>query len=198
MGLAGRPRFSAKSTSSRAPCWPLIIRRFRFMAISRRSKQESMTQSTFWSEEHLASLSQSPVSEADWLTGVVTWRSNILSWLNDSAPSGWFGRTCPASCHRQADGTLVPFSGAWSNSGMGSPTECLTLSSSEYHSAAAVCSLSDILEIGDVPQRFFLSATACKGILRRAGKRGKELPPQLAHALRAAAGSERTSTSTAD
>ena len=54
------------------------------------------------------------------------------------------------------------------------------------------------MEPGDLPQRFFLSATACRGILRRAGKRGKELPPQLAHALRAAAGSERTSTSTAD
>jgi hypothetical protein len=75
------------------------------------------------------------------------------------------------------DGTLEPYSGAWSNSGMGSPTECLTLSSSEWPSDAAVCSLSDTLETGDVPQRFFLSATACKGILRRAEKRGKELPP---------------------
>jgi hypothetical protein len=71
---------------------------------------------------------------------------------------------------------------------MGSPTECLTLSTSEWHSAAAVCSLSDTLEIGDVPQRFFLSATACKGILRRAEKRGKSLPPQLARALQALAG----------
>jgi hypothetical protein len=39
------------------------------------------------------------------------------------------------------------------------------------------------LETGDVPQRFFLSATACKGILRRAEKRGKQLPQQLAQAL---------------
>jgi hypothetical protein len=49
-----------------------------------------------------------------------------------------------------------------------------------------VCSLSDTLEIGDVPQRFFLSATACRGILRRAEKRGKELPRALAQALQAA------------
>jgi len=37
-----------------------------------------------------------------------------------------------------------------------------------------VCSLSDILETGDLPQRFFLSAKACAGILRRAEKRGKK------------------------
>jgi hypothetical protein len=57
-----------------------------------------------------------------------------------------------------------------------------------------VCSLSDILETGDVPQRYYLSAKACKGILRRADKRGKELPPQLARALQAVAASGPTST----
>jgi hypothetical protein len=45
--------------------------------------------------------------------------------------------------------------------------------------------LSDVLETGDVPQRFFLSAKACSGILRRAGKRGKELPVALRKALEA-------------
>jgi hypothetical protein len=66
---------------------------------------------------------------------------------------------------------------------MGSPTEFLTLSISEWPSAAAVCSLSDILENGDVPQRYFLSAKACAGILRRAEKRGKALPEPLQQAL---------------
>jgi hypothetical protein len=60
-----------------------------------------------------------------------------------------------------------------------------------------VCSLSDILETGDVPQRFFLSAKACSGILRRAAKRGKSLPRSLAAALRAGA-LEPTSTVTGD
>jgi hypothetical protein len=62
----------------------------------------------------------------------------------------------------------------------------------------AVCSLSDILETGDVPQRYYLTAKACQGILRRAEKRGKDLPPQLAHALQAVAGLEQTSTLTED
>jgi hypothetical protein len=70
---------------------------------------------------------------------------------------------------------------------MGSPTGFLTLNTSEWPSDAAVCSLSDTLETGDVPQRFFLSAKACQGILRRAEKRGKKLPPLLREALEAVA-----------
>ncbi|KVU92818.1 hypothetical protein WL19_16405 [Burkholderia ubonensis] len=69
---------------------------------------------------------------------------------------------------------------------MGSPTGFLTLSSSEWPSDAAVCLLSDTLETGDVPQRYFLSATACKGILNRAERRGKDLPTGLLEALQMA------------
>jgi hypothetical protein len=74
---------------------------------------------------------------------------------------------------------------------MGSPTEFWTLSSTEWHSEGAVCSLSDTLETGTVPQRFFLSDTACRGILRRADKRGKELPPALQAALEQVAGPQK-------
>lgn len=38
-----------------------------------------------------------------------------------------------------------------------------------------------------MPPRYYLSAKACAGILRRAEKRGKELPPLLKHALMQAA-----------
>ena len=76
------------------------------------------------------------------------------------------------------------------NSGMGSPTECLTLSSAEwtafseqYPSGGDVSSLSDILETGDVPERYYLSAIASLGILRRAAKRGRVLPRSLQTAL---------------
>ena len=77
---------------------------------------------------------------------------------------------------------------------MGSPTGFWTLNTSEHaaslmpsHSADAVCSLSDILETGAVPQRYFLTAKACQGILRRAEKRGKALPAVLNSALKAVA-----------
>ena len=42
--------------------------------------------------------------------------------------------------------------------------------------------LSQILE-ENVPQKYYLSKTACEGILRRAERRGKELPPMLKEAL---------------
>jgi DNA (cytosine-5)-methyltransferase 1 len=73
-------------------------------------------------------------------------------------------------------GAFGSFLGGWGNSGMGSPTGFLTLSTSEWPKDAAVCSLSDTLETGDVPARFYLSPKACAGILRRAEKRGKDLP----------------------
>ncbi len=63
------------------------------------------------------------------------------------------------------------------------------LNTSAWPSAAggSLCSLSEVLETGPVPERFFLSGRACSGILRRAEKRGKELPPQLQAALMAVA-----------
>ena len=50
--------------------------------------------------------------------------------------------------------------------------------------------MSDILETGDVPRRYYLSAKACRGILRRAEKRGKDLPAALHEALRSVAEAE--------
>jgi hypothetical protein len=61
------------------------------------------------------------------------------------------------------------------------------LNISESPNDADVCSLSQVLEQGSIPQRFFLSSTACAGILRRAEKRGKILPPALHEALRSVA-----------
>jgi hypothetical protein len=70
---------------------------------------------------------------------------------------------------------------------MGSPTEFWTLSISEYPSDGVASSLLDILETGELPQRYYLSATACRGILRRAERRGKEVPGALKSALLAVA-----------
>jgi len=127
-------------------------------------------------------------SEAVWQTTAAHCPSSSFDWLIACAPAGWFGRTSPVSCHRMKDGTLAPSSGGWQNSGMGGPTECLTLNTTEWPSAAVVCSLSDVLEDGPGLQPYFLSARACAGILRRAAKRGKKLPARLEAALRAVVG----------
>ena len=47
----------------------------------------------------------------------------------------------------------------------------------------AVSSLSDILEIGNVPRRYYLSQKACQGILNRSERKGKKLPEMLHNAL---------------
>lgn len=99
--------------------------------------------------------------------------------------AGLSGKTCPALFPVTKELTSNPFSGNGINAGIMSRGECLTLSFSESPSAAVESSLSDILETGDIPHRFFLSRTACEGILRRAQKRGKALPPMLKAALEA-------------
>jgi hypothetical protein len=44
--------------------------------------------------------------------------------------------------------------------------------------------LSEVLEAGPVPERYFLSKAACAGILLRAELRGKKVPEHLEAALR--------------
>ena len=70
---------------------------------------------------------------------------------------------------------------------------CWTRSTGDWRSGASVSSLSLTLETGPIDPRYFLSARACSGILRRAKKRGKELPAALKAAL-VAAGSPDPST----
>jgi hypothetical protein len=77
---------------------------------------------------------------------------------------------------------------------MGSHIEFLTLNTSECPRDAAESSLLDVLETGNVPQKYFLSPVACQGILRRAAKRGKTLPEALQVALQEVAGLELIST----
>lgn len=57
---------------------------------------------------------------------------------------------------------------------------------SDWPNVVAASSLSQVLETGLIPQRYFLSPTACAGILRRAENRGKTLPTALQAALKAA------------
>lgn len=69
---------------------------------------------------------------------------------------------------------------------------------SDWPNDASVCSLSSVLEAGPIPQTYFLSGRACAGILRRAGKRGKKLPPTLHQALEEVAQGPRESAIRAD
>ncbi len=94
--------------------------------------------------------------------------------------SGSRSRTRPTFHYLQKE------SGRWLTAGWGtdgpSPTEFSTHSFGEFPSVAVESRLSQILE--DTPhQKYSLSAKACMGILRRAERRGKKLPPELEKAL---------------
>ena len=105
-----------------------------------------------------------------------------------SSPDWWEAliRLCPveadgqtrALCLDRSDSALGGF---WTRSFSGLPRE-----GAEYGYSRAT--LSGVLETGDVPERYFLSATACAGILRRAERRGKKLPAHLEAALETGAG----------
>ena len=70
---------------------------------------------------------------------------------------------------------------------------------SECPNDAVASSLSDVLQPPEeIHPKYYLSAKACRGILRRAEKRGKTLPPLLQAALEAVADSEPISTLTED
>ena len=56
------------------------------------------------------------------------------------------------------------------------------LNTGESPKDASVSTLSQILE-DSTPQKYYLSAKACEGILRRAEKRRRKLPPMLWEAL---------------
>ena len=169
-------------------------------------------QLTFLSLEPLARISPSPASEREWMERVATFPSDLLNLLGRYGPAGCCSKTSlgflaplrtkrRVRVHRQTiysrekNGSLKTVTKLtkevisdtsyprFLNSGILSPTQCWTLSTSDWRSGATVCSLSEVLETGEVHRRYFLTSKACQGILRRAEKRGKELPPQLKAAL---------------
>ena len=141
-----------------------------------------MEQSMLWSEDSLVKTLVLQESARDWLESEAGFGTSSIAFLTRLARNGLSSRTCPVCYPATEDETLPSSFGGWSNSGMACAGGYLTLNTSEWPSAAAVCSLSDILEM-DVPQKYYLSAKAAAGILRRAEKRGKELPEALAVAL---------------
>lgn len=113
--------------------------------------------------------------------------SSLPAWLESCAPPGCSSRTSQDCSHRTKVGTSRPSSKRFPNAGMFSRGESWTAVISESPSGAVESTLSDILE-PNVPPRFFLSPRAAKGILRRAAKRGRELPTALREALESVAG----------
>ena len=117
-----------------------------------------------------------------WLeTGVRSGGLSLTDWAS-TAPSGLSGRMCLGSSLATAVKISQQSSIPSLNAGMASSGGCLMLNTLEWRNDAAVCSLSDILEVNPDP-KFLLSAKACLGILRRSETRGVRLPTPLLDAL---------------
>lgn len=87
-----------------------------------------------------------------------------------------------------ADETFTPSLRKWPTAGFDAATGFWTAAISESPNVAVACSLSSVLESpADVPTRFYLSPRAARGVLKRALKRGRALPPHLEAALHAVA-----------
>jgi len=155
------------------------------------SESETLRQLTLFAAGSRAKTYQLPESARDWLESEADFGSSSIAFLQSLGHDGLLLRTSPA-CYPHQEGQTLPSSfEGWSNSGMACAGGYLTLSMPEYHSDAAVCSLSDILET-DVPRKYYLSARAARGILRRAERRGRQLPPLLEAALVQTAGQTTT------
>ncbi len=177
-----------KSRHFRLP-WSIIIGGLKIVGTSRKSKDQTPLLDCLL-EGVRVKTSQSQDSEKVWMESVATSHLNLWPLLDAFAPAGYFGKMSPESSVLNVEKPLESSFKGWLNAGMGSHGEFVTLSIGEFPNDVVESSLSQILETGDVPQRYFLSAKASAGILRRAAKRGKTLPAHLERALREAAGLE--------
>ena len=164
-----------------------------------RNSQEQTEQLSLFPEASICSSAELPVSPSQSPESVREWGGqadlpSILSgFLGRCVPGGLSGKTCRGRFQAgRVDSETSTFSSTnMQNAGMLVLGAYSTLNMCEWTGSLVpflkedgVCSLSDILEpSGNIPLRYFLSPTACLGILRRAESRGKALPEILRIAL---------------
>ena len=150
-----------------------------------------------------------PAKTSQWLENVLAWvESEVASFTNSaelltsSEPRGWSGKmslalspatqakTSPQYLEESPETLqLFPSEDGATQASASAPIEsqfgaCLTLKTSESHSDAVACSLSQVLEPWrDELLKFCLSQKAASGILRRAANRGRTLPPLMTRSL---------------
>ncbi len=92
-------------------------------------------------------------------------------------------KTCTGFSLATEDETSQSYSRRWTNSGMVSRGVCLTAKTSESPSNAEESTLLPCIEIGRVPEKYFLSPNAAAGILRRVDRMKRNLPPSFRQSL---------------
>ena len=145
------------------------------------SAVDSRAKTCQWRENVKESLENAAVCSLSWLE---SWMKQDLNTLS--------GRMFPDFSPAKAEGTSRPSSARWPTSGIVEPGGCWTVSTSEWPSNGTDSLLVLLREIldGDVPVRYYLSAKAAGGVLRRSEERNRPVPMMLRTALRAVNGSD--------
>lgn len=117
--------------------------------------------------------------------------SSLLALLERTAPEFLFSKTLRVYSVRTKEETSALFSGRWPSSGILSDGVCLTASISESPSRASESSLLGVIETRKAPRKYFLSANAARGMLRRADRMGRPLFRPLRESLNILAEKER-------
>ena len=118
---------------------------------------------------------------------------SLLSSLSETAPEFWSSKTFQASCLPTEDETSESLFERWPNSGMASDGVCLTAKTSESPNHGSESSLWDAIEKTEVPETYFLSPNAAKGMMRRADRMGRKLFPHLRESLEILAARDQSS-----
>lgn len=174
-----------------------------------------MEKSTFLSAEHRARIFPWPVGDWDSKVNEASSLSTLYDCALSLERAGSVGKMYPLLYPPREDGTspdlfpscaggTFPFPTRAGEKPASSPTlrdvtdwhgEYLTLNIPEFpnfrgqsRSEGSVSSLSDILVVGAIPQKYYLTVKCAEGILRRAARRGRALPEPLRQALEALAG----------
>lgn len=147
-------------------------------------------QLTFLLEEPHARDSLSPGSKEASMTSAAASRWPMFDFLRRCVRGGSSGKMYLVRSPQTEALTSSGSSRRLMPSGIMSHGECWTLSTCEWtafqepsRSVGGVCSLSDILETGDIPLRYYLSRQVCLGIIRRSDACGVELPRLLRRTL---------------
>jgi len=129
-------------------------------------------------EDSPAKTSVLQVSEPDSLeSGASSPSPSLTLWPDISQPGFSWKMYRDSSPPTQVE-TLGLSSVKWANSGTGGPTGYWMHAISESPNVVVESTLSEVLE-PTAPLRFYLTARAAEGILRRANRRGRSLPTAL-------------------
>lgn len=108
---------------------------------------------------------------------------NLCGSFEDAVQEPLCSKTCMAFSLATEDETSQSYSRRWTNSGMVSRGVCLTAKTLESPSNVDASTLLQYIEVGEIPEKYFLSPNAATGILRRVDQMGRNLPPSFRQSL---------------